>query len=165
MTVHVGLQLTRGFLVVPVQAEADDQFLHSVREQVLEKIDTLKIKGLIFDLSAVDILDVHMANHIASTAEIAHLLGVEAVVAGLKPAVVVSLIYLQFENKYLKTALSLEEAFRMLEPAAAQRDDEQEDSEELASETNDPMDEMIANEEDCEDSDDSIERDQAKEDS
>lgn len=112
----VGMYVTRGCLVVPVQVELHDDLAPRVQAAVLQRINETGIKGVIIDLSGVAVMDSFLARAIFDTAEMASLLGAKTVITGLRPGVAAALIDLDFEPGDVPTAVSLEKGFRILEP-------------------------------------------------
>lgn len=112
----VGMYVTRGCLVVPVQVELHDDLVPRVQAAILQRINETGIKGVIIDLSGVAVMDSSLARAIFDTAEMAFLLGAKTAITGLRPGVAAALIDLDFEPGDVPTAISLEEGFRILEP-------------------------------------------------
>jgi len=126
---RVAMHITRGCLVVPVQVELYDKVVLQIQEDILKSVNQTGVKGVIIDVFSVDIIDSFIAQTISDTARMVSLLGATAVLTGLKPGVVASLIDLGIDLKHIKTALTLEEGLRMLEPVVMPKE-RMEDSEE-----------------------------------
>ena len=130
---EVQMHITRGFLVVPAQGELHDEFVLQMQHDILTKLYTSGVKGLIIDVSGVNVIDSFIAHAIFDIAKMAALLGAKTAVTGIRPGVAASLIDLDFEPDYdhLFTAINLEEGFRILESIAPAREELTEDEEEI----------------------------------
>ncbi len=117
----VVMHITRGCLIVPVQGELYDEMVRQIQQDVLERVKETGIKGVIIDLSGVNIIDSFLAKAICDTAKMAAMLGATTVLTGFKPAVVVSLIDLNFEPGNIQTALTLEDGLQKLQPIVAEK--------------------------------------------
>ena len=108
------MQIVRGCLVVPVQVELYDNVVLQLRKDILEKVRETGAKGVIIDLSAVDVMDSFIAQTLSDTARMAALLGAKTVLSGLQAGVVAGLIDLDVEFQNVQTARTLEEGFRLI---------------------------------------------------
>lgn len=122
----VTMHITRGCLVVLIQVELYDKVLLQIQGDILERVKETGVKGVIIDVSGVDVIDSFIAQTISDTARMASMLGATTVLTGLKPGVVASLIDLDFEPKGIQTAITLEEGFRILEPVVLPREESKE---------------------------------------
>jgi rsbT antagonist protein RsbS len=113
------------FLVASVQTALHDQAATQFRDDLLQRIYETKAKGLILDLTAMDVVDSFIAKLTGDIAEMAALMGTKVVVTGLQPAVAVTLVELGVELRGVVTALNLEKGIEILrrldreEPARA----------------------------------------------
>lgn len=111
--------IIRGCLVVPIQGELYDELILQIQRDILEEIKQTGIKGVIVDLAGVDIIDSFLGRVVSDTAKMASMLGATTVLTGFKPAVVASLVDLDFEPGDIQTALTLEDGFHKLGPIVA----------------------------------------------
>lgn len=116
---EIVMHVTRGCLVVPVPAALPDDASIEIQKAVLEMLGRKRVGGVIIDVSAVAILDSYLAEALVDTVEMASLMGAAAVVTGMKPGIAASLVDLGCELKGVRTAATLEDGFRILEPAAS----------------------------------------------
>ncbi len=128
-SLDIGMSVVRGCLFVPVQGELRESMLRKVQAEILNRIETTGIKAVIIDLSAVRVLDTHAFRAFVNAARMASLLGATTVFAGMQPGVAAALVDLEVEFDGIRTALTLEDAIRQLEPivsppaAAGEMDD------------------------------------------
>ncbi len=113
---EVAMHVTRGCLVVSIQIELQDETARQIQGDILKRVETSGIKGVIMDFSTIDIIDSFLAQTIFDTAKMASLLGATTVITGLKSGVIVSLIDLDIDLEGLRTARTLEDAFEELKP-------------------------------------------------
>jgi rsbT antagonist protein RsbS len=102
------------FLVASVQMALHDRAAMQFKDDLLQRIHETKARGLIMDLTALDIVDSFIAKLIGDIAEMAALMGTKVVVTGLQPAVAVSLVELGVELRGVITALNLEKGIKIL---------------------------------------------------
>ncbi len=101
-------------LVVPIQGAIDDDAMARLQEDVTQRIQADGARGLVIDVSGVEFLDSFMTKNLRDLALTARLMGVLAVVSGLRPAVAITLIEMGLEIPGVKTTLNLERALEAL---------------------------------------------------
>ena len=102
------------FLVASVQVELYDKSAVMFKENLLERIYETKAKGLILDLTAVEVVDSFMGRIITEVGAMAGLMGTKVVITGLQPAVAITLVELGLELEGVYTALNLEKGIAAL---------------------------------------------------
>lgn len=103
-----------GNLIVSVQVSLTDTLMARLVEDVTHEIEHSQVSGLILDLSGVDILDSHLTYRLRNLAVAARLMGVDTIVCGLRPVVVVTLVEMGLDLSGVLRALNLERALEML---------------------------------------------------
>jgi len=116
------------FLVASIQVALHDRSAVQFRDDLLQRTYETKARGLIIDLTAVDIVDSFIGRLIGDVAEMAALMGTRVVVSGLRPAVAITLTELGLELPGVITALNLEKGITILR-RLVQEDEEMEGSE------------------------------------
>lgn len=111
---RIPMHITRGFLVVPIQIELTDEAASEIKNAVLQRIHEKGVKGVLIDLSEVEIADSFLGKSIRDIGRMAGLLGATPVITGLKPGVVASLVDLDIEFGDIPTLLTLEDGFQRL---------------------------------------------------
>ena len=106
-------------LVAHVPAVLQDETIRLLQRDVLDAVHRTGAKGVILDLSGVRILDSFLATGIVNTARMLSVMGAVPVVAGIKPEVAASIVYMDINVNGLRFAFDLEEAHQMLATAAA----------------------------------------------
>jgi rsbT antagonist protein RsbS len=108
-------------LIVPIQGVLGDNVLTQLQDDVTRRIEEDGARGLVIDVSGVNLLDSFMTRSIRDLALTARLMGVETVVSGLGPAVAITLVEMGLEIPGIETTLNLERAIEVL----AHRQDEE----------------------------------------
>jgi rsbT antagonist protein RsbS len=102
------------YLVASIQTELHDQIAVQFKDDLLQRIYTTKTRGVVIDLTAMEVVDSFIARIIGELAEMARLMGTKVVVTGLQPAVAITLVELGVEMHGIVTALNLEKGIATL---------------------------------------------------
>ena len=121
--IRIPILQIENFLVASIQVALHDRSAVQFRDDLLQRIFETKAKGLIIDLTAVDIVDSFIGRLIGDVAEMAALMGTRVVVSGLQPAVAITLTELGLELPGIITALNLEKGIAILRRQVSQDDD------------------------------------------
>ncbi|CAL9339160.1 STAS domain-containing protein [Streptomyces sp. enrichment culture] len=103
-----------GVLLVTLQGDLHDGTAEQLQQDIGETVANSGVAGVVIDLSGVEIIDSFMGRVLSDIAAQTRLLAAETVVAGMRPAVAITLVELGLTLPGLRTALSTEEAMRML---------------------------------------------------
>ncbi len=111
------------FLVASVQVEMYDQSAVLLKERLLERIYETKAKGLVLDLTSMDVVDSFMGRIISEVGAMASLMGTKVVITGLQPAIAITLVELGMEElEGVLTALNLEKGIAKLRQSIAEEE-------------------------------------------
>jgi len=113
------------YLVASIQVALHDRSAVQFKDDILHRIYETKAKGLILDLTAVDVVDSFIGKLIGEIGDMAGLMGAKVVITGLQPAVAITLVELGLELEGIITALNLEkgiEALRQVEGETGEND-------------------------------------------
>jgi rsbT antagonist protein RsbS len=115
-----------GNLIVSLQVELTDRVILDLRDDLAREIQTSNARGLVVEVSGVDVFDSFIAGAIQSLSRIAKLMGVHTVLAGLSAPMAVTLVEMGMTLEGLETTLNLESAIERLgrEPRDARDEDE-----------------------------------------
>lgn len=100
-------------LLVSVRQELDDAVADSFQEGVLAAIEAGNTRGLVIDISTLDIVDSYVAQVLVSTAKMAQLMGTSSVLVGMQPQVAATLTRMGFTID-VDTALNVDEGMALL---------------------------------------------------
>lgn len=98
-------------LIVTIQVELSDGLVNRLKDDAGDAIDRLGPRGLIIDVSGVEIIDSYISRAIRDIGLIARLMGVEAVISGLDPNIAMTLIEMGMDLEGVQTYLHLEAAY------------------------------------------------------
>lgn len=102
------------FLLVTIQVDIHDELALALQEDLSERIVQTSAKGVLLDISALDMVDSFIARAIANISSVARLLDANTVVIGMQPAVAITLVELGISMTGVRTALSMERGMDML---------------------------------------------------
>jgi rsbT antagonist protein RsbS len=104
-------------LIASIQAALSDSDLVQLQEDLADRIGRARSRGIIIDVTALDVLDSFATRTLRSIAYTAKLRGAHAVVVGIQPDVAFAMVQLGLSLESIATALDLEEG--LAEVAAA----------------------------------------------
>lgn len=109
-------------LIASIQAALSDQDLVQLRDDFADKVGRFRSRGVIIDVSALDVLDSFATRTLRSIANTAKLRGANTVVVGIQPDVAFAMVELGLSLEGVHTALDFEEGLAHLNLAAKGRD-------------------------------------------
>ncbi|MEU5634922.1 STAS domain-containing protein [Streptomyces rishiriensis] len=105
-------------LLITLQGDLHDGTAEQLQRDIAESIVRSRVTGVVIDISGVEIIDSYLGRVLAEIAAGSRLLAARTVVAGMRPAVAITLVELGLTLPGLRTALSTEAALELLaEPA------------------------------------------------
>jgi rsbT antagonist protein RsbS len=110
-------------LIASIQVALHDSSAVQFKEDLLNRIYETKARGLIVDLTAVEVVDSFIGRLISDIASMAGLMGTRVVITGLQPAVAITLVELGLELPQVLTALNLEKGLTMLRRQVGESED------------------------------------------
>lgn len=103
--------LRRGdHLIASVQSDLTDGEILALRYELAERVGRERARGVIIDVTALDVIDSFVARSLQSLAAVARLRGAETVVVGIQPDVAIAIAQFNLNLDPLRTALDLDEA-------------------------------------------------------
>lgn len=103
-------------LLVSLQGELHDGMAEQLQHDISSRIATSRVTGVVIDISGVDIVDSFLGRVLAEIASTARLLAARTVLAGMRPAVAITLVELGLTLPGLTTALDVDRAMELLSP-------------------------------------------------
>ncbi len=103
------------YLLISVQVELDDQTALQFQEDVLEKIHQEGSRGVVIDLTSVEMIDSFIAKVLGDVVDMSNLMGAKVVLTGIQPAVAITLIDMGIVLDEVPTALDLEQGLERLQ--------------------------------------------------
>ncbi|MFJ3338056.1 STAS domain-containing protein [Streptomyces sp. NPDC086766] len=114
MTNRVPVLKIGDILLVSIQTDLEDQMVMDLQDDLSRRIVDTGAKGVVIDISALEIVDSFVGRMLATNASISRLLGAETIVVGMRPAVAMTLVELGLSLKGVRTALNLERGLKLL---------------------------------------------------
>lgn len=112
------------FLLVTIQVDMHDRLAMQLQEDLSEHITRHSSRGVLIDISALDIVDSFIGRMLANIAGISRVLDAVTVVVGMQPAVAITLVELGLSLPGVRTALNVEKGIVLLQQALASDDSE-----------------------------------------
>ncbi|KOO40361.1 STAS domain-containing protein [Priestia koreensis] len=103
------------YLLVSIQWELDDQTAIQFQEDLLSKIHQTGAKGVVIDLTSIDMIDSFIAKVLGDVVSMSNLMGAKVVLTGIQPAVAITLVELGIGLNDVLTALDLEKGLEKLQ--------------------------------------------------
>ncbi|MEU9519686.1 STAS domain-containing protein [Streptomyces sp. NPDC048224] len=119
MTDRVPILKIGEILLVSIQVDLEDQMVMDLQEDLSQRIVSTGAKGVVIDISALEIVDSFVGRMLATNASISRMLGAETVVVGMRPAVAMTLVELGLSLQGVRTALNLERGLKLLRRISA----------------------------------------------
>ncbi|MEU2539847.1 STAS domain-containing protein [Streptomyces iakyrus] len=101
-------------LLVTLQGELHDGMAEQLQQDITARISHTRVNGVVIDISGVEIVDSFLGRVLAEIAAGAKLLAARTVLAGMRPAVAITLVELGLTLPGLRTALDVERAMEQL---------------------------------------------------
>jgi rsbT antagonist protein RsbS len=102
------------FLLVTIQVDMHDRLAMALQEDLTAKISATGAKGVLIDISSLQIVDSFIGRMFSSIAAMARVLDAATVVVGMRPAVAITLVELGLSLPGVRTALDVERGMHLL---------------------------------------------------
>lgn len=102
------------YLIATVQAALTDADLTCLRDALVERVGKFRSRGVIVDVTALDVMDSFASRTLRDLAYMIRLRGAETVIVGLQPEVAFAMVQLGLNLEGVATALDLEEGLAFL---------------------------------------------------
>jgi rsbT antagonist protein RsbS len=109
------------YLIASVQAALTDSEVLKLRDDLAEQIGKFRARGIVVDVTALDVIDSFVARSLRTIAVTARLRGAGTVIVGIQPDVAMAMVQFQLNLEPLQTALDLEEGLEVLKRARGAR--------------------------------------------
>jgi rsbT antagonist protein RsbS len=102
------------FLLVTIQVDMHDQLALTLQDDLTTRIADTNARGVLIDISALDIVDSFIGRMIANISGMARVLDAVTIVVGMQPAVAITLVELGLALPGVRTALDVEKGMQLL---------------------------------------------------
>ena len=110
------------FLLVTIQVDMHDQLALTLQDDLTGKISQTGAKGVLIDISALEMVDSFIGRMIANISGMSRILDARTVVVGMQPAVAITLVELGLSLPGVQMALNVERGMRLLQAEVCQSD-------------------------------------------
>lgn len=101
-------------LIVSIQVDMDDRTAVNLQDDLMAQIVKQRAKGVLIDISALDVVDSFIGRMLANTAAMAGILDADTVVVGMQPSVAITLVELGLSMTGVRFALNIERGMELL---------------------------------------------------
>ena len=101
-------------LLVTIQVDMHDRLAMTLQDDLTTRIVKDRARGVLIDISALDLVDSFIGRMINNIAAMAKILDADTVLVGMQPAVAITLVELGLTLEGVKTALNVERGMDML---------------------------------------------------
>ena len=102
------------FLIASIQAALSDRDLVELRDELAERVGRLRTRGVVIDVTALDVLDSFASRTLRTVAEMARLRGAVTTIVGIQPDVAFAMVELGLDTGSVHTDLDLEAGLEYL---------------------------------------------------
>ncbi|HEV6968687.1 MULTISPECIES: STAS domain-containing protein [Roseateles] len=111
-------------LLVTIQVDMHDQLATALEEDLTSRIVECNARGVLIDISALEIVDSFMGRMLDNIAAVSRILDADTVVVGMRPAVAITLVELGLSLNGVKTALNVDRGMALIRPQLIAGDDD-----------------------------------------
>ena len=101
-------------LIVSVQSALRDEEVLELRDELADRVGSLRARGIVIDVTAMDVIDSFVARSLRTIALTGKLRGADTVIVGIQPEVAVAMVQFRLNLEPVHTALDLEEGLDLL---------------------------------------------------
>jgi rsbT antagonist protein RsbS len=105
-------------LLVTIQVDMHDRLAMALQDGLATAIAERPTRGVLIDISSLEMVDSFIGRMIANTAAIGRILDAETVVVGMRPSVAITLVELGLALPGIHTALDVERGLALLDKSA-----------------------------------------------
>ena len=109
------------YLIASIQAALSDVDLVHLRDALAEKVGKYRARGVIVDVTVLDVMDSFASRTLRDLAHMTRLRGAETVIVGIQPEVAFAMVQLGLTLEGVDTALDLEEGLAFLDKKTKRR--------------------------------------------
>ena len=101
-------------LLIALQGDLDDSAVVRIEDRLAQEVARVSARGVLIDVSGLTVVDSFIARVLARVVSMIRLLGAQAAVVGISPAVAITLVELGLTVQGVKTALNVERGFALI---------------------------------------------------
>jgi rsbT antagonist protein RsbS len=97
------------YLIATIQTALTDADIVQLRDALVEQVGRYRARGVIIDVTALDVLDSFATGTLRDVAHMVRLRGAETVIVGIQPDVAFAMVHMGLTLEGVTTKLDLEE--------------------------------------------------------
>lgn len=109
-------------LLVTIQVDLHDELVLTLQDDLTNKLAVTRSRGVLIDISALEIVDSFIGRSLATIASIAKIMDATTVLVGMRPAVAITLVELGMSLKGIRTALNVDKGMKLLHDAMLEQE-------------------------------------------
>ena len=102
-------------MIASVQSALSDKDLLHLRDDLSDQVEKHRSRGVIVDVTALDVVDSFATRMLRTVAEMVRLRGTVTVIVGIQPEIAIAMVQLGLLLGDVPTALDLEEGLALLD--------------------------------------------------
>ena len=103
------------YLIASIQSDLNDKQVLELREELADLVGKRRVRGIVIDVAALDVIDSFVARSLRSIVQTARLRGAETVIVGIQPDVAIAMVQFRLNLGQLRVTLDLDEALALLD--------------------------------------------------
>ncbi len=103
-----------GCVIVAIRDDLDDQAVLMLQDQLVEEVAQSGARGVIIDISALEIVDTFAGRMVGAMAQMARMMNARTILVGMRPAVAMTLVELGMTLEGVETALNADKAMNLI---------------------------------------------------
>jgi rsbT antagonist protein RsbS len=107
------------YLIATIQSALTDADLERLRDTIVERVGRHRARGVILDVTALDVMDSFATGTLRDLAHMTRLRGARTVIVGIQPDVAYAMAHMGLTLEGIGAALDLEEGLAHLNEALA----------------------------------------------
>ena len=102
------------FLLVTIQVDMHDRLATVLSDDLANRISATRARGVLIDISALDMVDSFIARILGSIAQMARVMDAETALVGMHPSVAITLTEMGVAMTGVRTALNVDKGMALL---------------------------------------------------
>jgi rsbT antagonist protein RsbS len=103
------------YLIASIQSDLSDSEVVELRRELAELVGRHRSRGIVIDVSALEVIDSFVARALRSVVLTARLRGARTVIVGIQPDVAIAMVQFRLNLEPLRVALDLDAARALLD--------------------------------------------------
>ena len=103
------------YLIASIQSDLTDSQVLALRDDLSERVGVHRARGIVVDVTALDVIDSFVARSLRAIAVTARLRGASTVIVGIRPDVAIAMVHFDLNLEPLRATLDLDEALSLLD--------------------------------------------------